>query len=360
MSRPTTAPSRRIALGLAGVLGGAALAAITAAGPAQAAVAGSAQAADRPARCTISALPVPAGTTRSGVNTSDPTGRYLLGDAAVVENGYSTLVNLLWTDGRLTDFATPWADTVIDGINANKELVGTRPSADGTVQLPWRYGHGKFTDLPLLTPGDAAQMTGINARGDAVGDEYNMQGGNRVVVWPADRPGTVRELALPAGVQTASPVGIDDDGTVVGTGSTGSTGDTAQVSVVWPAHGTPQVLRTPDGGTLSGAVGIRNGWVGGWAGTSTGSVPVRWNLRTGTVEAVNGQPYAIVYSINRHGTLTAQLGQQGTLDHRGRVVQLPGFTTDDWRAAKTITDTGIAAGFDNTNGSVQAVVWRRC
>jgi hypothetical protein len=285
------------------------------------------------------------------VNTSDPTGRYLLGDAVVLADGQSTFVNLLWTNGRLTDFATPWDGTVISAVNSSREMVGHRPGADSTTTLAWRYRNGRFTDLPTLVPGDSAIPVAINARADAVGYEYDLHGGFHAVIWPANRPGTVRELARPATVLSATPQGIDDDGTVVGTGSAAGI---FQLSVVWPAHGTPRVLGTPGGATLSGVVGIRNGWVGGWEATSTGSAPVRWNLRTGVAESVDTQ--SIVYGVNRHGTLA----MQGALAHRDRVVTLPGFSTDDARGAKTIADTGVAAGFDNSQGFIQAVIWRGC
>jgi hypothetical protein len=331
---------------LGGAVAVAALGALTVAAPAQAAPA---QAAPPGTTCTISTLPVPAGTTRSGVNTGDPSGRYLVGDAAVIVNGYSTFANLVWVDGQLRDVPLPWPDGVIRGVNSHGSLIGFR-SGTGGVQRAWVSRGGRFVDLPTAYPGDAAYPAAINARGDVLGLEYGPTSGpSHVVRWPANRPGTVRVLAVPDGVLGGQPMDIDDDGTAVGNAFSAG----RMVGIVWPAHGAPYLLHGSTGSGMSGAYAIRKGWVGGWTDAASGSVPARWNLRTGAVETVDASGPA--FDVNAHGTLATT----AAVAHRDRLVPLPGLTPGDARAAMTISDRGVAAGFDN-DGVVHAVVWRGC
>lgn len=68
---------------------------------------------------------MPAGTFRSGVTAGDPTGRFLIGDAAVSVDGQTTLVALLWRDGRLVEFRTPFSQPVLVDVNSAGTIVGT-------------------------------------------------------------------------------------------------------------------------------------------------------------------------------------------------------------------------------------------
>jgi hypothetical protein len=303
--------------------------------------------------CQISLLPVPDGTWRSAVNAGDPTGRYLLGDAAVSVNGNTTTEQLLWVNGKLTPFQTPYTNATLVDVSQHGAITGHAQRTDGW-SFAWRYEHGRFGTLPGLLPGDVTEPAAINARGDVVGYSLTDPMGSSVwhaVIWPANRPGTVRELNVPGATGPAAAIDIDDDGTILG--HIGQ--NPGATYYVWPPNGAPRQLPAPAGTTEAVGSAIRNGWVAGSAFDGQHSVPVRWNLRTGSVLQLSTD-FLTGDAVNRHGAVS--LGQ--SIAHRdGSIVALPGLTASDARVARVLTDRGTAAGFDN-DGTVHAVTWTAC
>jgi hypothetical protein len=294
-------------------------------------------------------LPTPEGSVSSQVNGVDPTGRYMVGRASTGYPDYTT-TGLLWKNGELTvvdSGSTPEISVNVDDINRRGVAIGEHTAHYGSAHIDtFTYRDGRFTMLPAPTPGEQTNAVAINSRGDVVG---NIPGA--AVVWPADRPGTVRVLTQPDGWTNAAATDIDDDGTVVGYVG----GRPPGTPYVWPARGTPHPLPVPEGSQGGTADAIRLGMVAGNvipppSGPVNMSAPTLWNLRTGSVR-LRPDVAAGAFSVNRWGTI----GGGGVIIHAdGRVVPI---LTGAW--VNAMTDTGIGAGM-TSYGSGQAVIWVGC
>lgn len=287
--------------------------------------------------CRAVALPAPAGTF-STVNGGDRTGRYLVGRVNYPDRS----AGALWRHGRFTEIdASSLGGVQVDyhDVNRHGVVVGERMTDFGSFHTDaFTYRRGKFTLLPALRAGESTEALGINSRGDVVGN--NIGNGFTPVVWPANRPGTVRALSPAAG----RAMGIDEDGSVVGYLAPFPPG----TPYLWPAKGTPRPL--PDAGQGGNAVAIQRGMVAGnVSDPATGmTVPALWNLRTGGFRMFPDAGGSAL-SVNRKGTV----GGVGALVHGGgRVVSVGGWVN-------TVADTGVAAGTtDQFSG--QAVRWFSC
>lgn len=287
--------------------------------------------------CRAVALPAPAGTF-STVNGGDRTGRYLVGRVNYPDRS----AGALWRHGRFTEIdASSLGGVQVDyhDVNRHGVVVGERMTDFGSFHTDaFTYRRGKFTLLPALRAGESTEALGINSRGDVVGNSIG--NGFTPVVWPANRPGTVRALSPAAG----RAMGIDEDGSVVGYLAPFPPG----TPYLWPAKGTPRPL--PDAGQGGNAVAIQRGMVAGnVSDPATGmTVPALWNLRTGGFRMFPDAGGSAL-SVNRKGTV----GVVGALVHGGgRVVSVGGWVN-------TVADTGVAAGTtDQFNG--QAVRWFSC
>lgn len=293
------------------------------------------------------ALPVPDGTTQSIVNGGDPTGRYLVGTSYAPATGRT---GLLWRHGRMTridDSPLQPAQIDLEDVNRHGVVVGQRMTDLGRTDA-FVYRAGRFTILPALNPGEDTEAVAVNSRGDVVGQTFSA-GGWRVVVWPADRPGTVRVLTLPDGQPADALAGdIDEDGTVVGYLHPYPPG----TPYIWPARGIPHPLPVPADSQGGNAVAIRLGMVAGNVyhpvdPTMSRTVPTLWNQRTGTRTMWTGLENG-ARAVNRWGTI----GLYGAVQYAdGRTVSL-GYGAP----VTVVTDRGIAAGAtDLFNG--QAVIW---
>ena len=297
--------------------------------------------------CQIRTLPVPAGTWRSDILGGDPTGRYLIGEAAVSTETESRIVPLLWVDGRLVDFHAPYESAAYVDVNASGMILGR--ADDAGQSFAWLYRDGRFTQLPGLSPTTAEIPIALNRRGDAVGHVDDGVAANterRIVLWPANRPGTV--LKMPR--EPAQVVDIDDDGTMLGMSS-----GILSTSYRWRLGGPVHVLASPSGNTNIAVIAIRNGWIGGWDNDSFPVNAFAHHLRTGAANQVTG--FGAPYSSNGLG----DLGLFSTIAHRdGRIVNLPGLGTQTAQAPRVLADNGRAAGFANDGERVHAVVWHGC
>ena len=302
--------------------------------------------------CQISQLPVPDGTWRSDVTAGDPTGTYLVGEAAVGAGTESRLVPLLWINSRLVDFTTPYASATLVDVNASGTVLGT--SSDAGATFAWRYRDGRFTRLPGLLATDATRAVALNGRGDAVGYADDTTTGppdqrTDMVLWPADRPDKVRNVSVPG---PTTLIDIDDDGTIVGVGA--GPEPASQRSYRWRLGETPHVLSSPSGATDIAVIAIRNGWIAGFENVFPVNAFAR-NLRGRGVNQVAG--LGAPYSGNGRG----DLGLFAAIAHRGgSVVALPGLGTGTAQAPRVLSDDGRAAGFANDGSQVHAVTWQGC
>ena len=287
--------------------------------------------------CRITVLPNPAAAWESRATDIDPSGRYIIGTALVSGPGRSD-VSLLWVDGRLTEFPTPYGWVGLADVNAAGTVVGYAENGSGA--FAFRYQRGRFVTLPGLQPGAMTVARAVNRRGDVVGFSWEPNGPTRTVVWPAHQPGSPRELVAPFDVYT---VDIDDDGTVLATGSF--------ESVRWLPDGTVRPLTGPDGSPAVG-VAIRRGWVAGVAGSGAAA----WRTRGGPVNLAPPE-YTLPTSVNRHG----DLGFGGAIDRRhGGVVLVPGGGGGFPPTVTALSDRRTAVGFANVPSGTRAVIWTGC
>ncbi|MFL6125240.1 hypothetical protein [Actinophytocola sp.] len=297
--------------------------------------------------CGMVPLPTPAGAT-SSVNGGDLTGRYLVGQVDYPDRR----VGAVWRDGRYAEIdASSISGVQVDYRDVNRYgvVVGERMTDNQSFHTDaFIYRDGKFTFLPAPRAGDSVQAIGINSRGDVVGNSFGNGNGWLPVVWPADRPGTVRALPLPAGLSTgALASGIDEDGSVAGILSPYPPG----TPYLWPAKGKPHALPVPAGSIGGQVAAIQGGMVAGDVYAADDATrPTLWNLATGGLtmhEAVRSGSI----SVNARGTI----GGGGVIVHAdGRVSTLAAGSF-----VSTIADTGVAAG-STAQFNGQAVRWLGC
>ncbi|GAA2622715.1 hypothetical protein GCM10010399_62450 [Dactylosporangium fulvum] len=297
-----------------------------------------------PTSCKAERLPIPDNVTMALVTAADPTGRTIFG-RSYPQPGTNQVI--LWRDGKATKIDVPGDAQAINSVNAGGTAVG-ESTVDGK-PVAWLFSDGKVTRLP---GGDGATAEGINAGNVIVGSRNR-----RPLIWrtPASDP---VELPLPDGASNGEAHAIDDDGTAVGTITTG----TGSVAYAWAADGTGRILPTVgDPGNLGyTAFTVRNGWATG-VSTATG---LRWNLRTGQVEAVPGINIRPSTANTSGWMVGTDMQGRGVLIAAGRTLVLPdvfvhrpgGFSN----LPKTISDDGrvLAGQADDTDHVIHAVVWR--
>jgi hypothetical protein len=293
-----------------------------------------------PTTCVAQRLPVPDGATSAIVQAADPTGRYLVGLAYSESEEWT----LLWDRGRLTVLTPPTqsVDTMV--VNASGVVAGsglrTFDGGRDNEQMAWVYENGTYRRLQLVHPGPGAgvEITGINARGEVVGnqgvlgklkDDIGVRYPLRVPVrWPAGE-GSPRALPLPEADADVSAAGIADDGTVVGhqVSRDDQLSRSSDRGLVWVANDPPRELAAPGGtGPGTSASAIAGDWVVGWSQAGDGFGLSRWNLRTGAAATVDG--LAFVGGVNRHGWVSGFVRAANGFETPafaagGKVVRLP-------------------------------------
>jgi len=177
--------------------------------------------------------------------------------------------------------------------------------------------------------------------GNSIGDGW------RPVVWPANRPGTVRALPLPAGLPNgALAAGIDEDGSVTSVLSPYPPG----TPYLWPARGIPHALPVPAGSEGGTADAIQGGMVAGNVFAGNATRPALWNLATGGFTLHEAVDTGAV-SVNGRGTI----GGGGAIIHAdGRVSTLPSRSV-----VYAVADNEVAAG-TTADFTGQAVRWLGC
>ena len=250
----------------------------TATGPATGPATGGARGTDPPVAgglpaCTVKALAVPAGAPHVSATAVDPSGRYVVGYAAASEETGEQGAALLWDAGTVRNLNVPGFAAAASAVNSAGTVAGTVTRDHDLVA--WVYRDGQVTTLPTLD-GRPSSVSGINERGDIVGIVYLANDVTTAVLWPADRPGTVRPLAAPG---AAGAVALAADGTVVGF--------VAGRPYLWQPDGTGRDLPVPAGAVITRALDVAGDWAIGVASEAMGpeSQPaVRWNFRDGRME----------------------------------------------------------------------------
>jgi hypothetical protein len=315
-----------------------------------------------PRSCKGATLPIPDNVAEALVTAADPTGTAIFGRS--YPKGSDSRQVLLWKNGKVTKIDFPGIDQRITSVSPSAGDGGvvavgsgvTVGSAENEATAPraYLYRDGAVT---LLPDGKGAQAYGINASSVIVGEKAD-----RPVIWPSPTSKPV-ELTLPSGFSNGYAVAIDDDGTVVGNIRT-TIGSRTSVGFVWAPDGTGRVLPPPAGAQGQGdyaANAVRNGWVTGIDNSTSPAQGLRWNLRSGSVEAV---PDFIPNTTNASGWMVGTDPQgRGLLRADDRKVTLPdifGHGSDPYaNLPVTISDDGrtIAGQADDAAGTIHAAIW---
>jgi hypothetical protein len=220
---------------LAVVFGASLLVAAISAVPADATVeTPSASTADAPpvSRCSWvgSDLPLPSWATRGWVTAAGPNG-YLMGQV-LGEGEPRPVARVVWHNRVVSELPPPpEGATVTPGaINGRGEVVGTMSSANKP-RVGFVYRDGGYQILPS-PDGHDVSVSGINESGDIVGN-IDDGGWNRIILWPANAPGTYRIITDDVAVRLehGRAVGIDDGGRVV-----------TQRGLIWSPDGSAREL----------------------------------------------------------------------------------------------------------------------
>ncbi|MEV4516592.1 hypothetical protein AB0K00_47540 [Dactylosporangium sp. NPDC049525] len=232
------------------------------------------------ADCTVDQLEV---TGPAGIPAVDPAGRVIVGTVG------GTAVR--FDNGRTVPY--PGATGQVVAVNNAGVIVGYDEVDQASHGLAWTYHNGTKTMLAKLAGYDYSFPTAVNARGDVVGAAMGEANDDTVpVIWPADRPGTVRALAMPAGYGEpntggSQAVGLTDDGHVVG--------NVRGAPTRWSPDGTPALLPTPPGHEYATVTALRGAIVFGMAAVTGENrvVAIRWDLGLDQVTVLVGVPYDV-------------------------------------------------------------------
>jgi hypothetical protein len=247
--------------------------------------------ASKAAGCTVETYKVPEKWTAGTIDAIDDTGRYLVG---TLSTG-TVRTPVRWQHGVPAPLAG--ATGSAGPVNSSGVVAGADIDENDHL-LGWVWKNGKMTRLAAPSGYLWTVPQGINARGDVVGFATSALYVSIPVLWPADHPGTVVKLQMPAGLGASHAnfsraTGIDEHGTIVGV--------ILGRPVRWSADGlaTPLPLPGPaptSGGGDAGTVGAIRGHFafGTFYAKPAGSTlndkslvtAVRWDLRAGTVTSL--------------------------------------------------------------------------
>jgi hypothetical protein len=243
-----------------------------------------------PASCTVTKLDL-GGLHSAEISAADRAGRWLLGAGDVKPFKYGTL--LVWHDGKLVAKVRNTSPVLLPSdVNAHGTAVG---STDGA-SVPYVYAQGKLTRLK----GGRGEAVAINDDGSIAGT-VETDGRAYPVRWPS--PGAEpRRLRMPADVRGI--VRIRDmaaDGTIVG--------EIDGMAYLWFADGSVRAVGVPPVAHGQGGFmpqGFQFGWVYGRTVNNGLSDIYRYEVRTGTWQAVAAGPAgeAQVATVGWSGPLT--------------------------------------------------------
>lgn len=195
-----------------------------------------------------------------------------------------------YADGRVERIPDVPSRFQLTNVNRAGDFAGV----DVNSERAWVYRDGRFTRLELPEGATAVSLTDMNDAGDLLGIVSTAGTlGFEAVVWPGGRPGRPRVLDIPDG-RSSRAYGLAWDGTVVGEVFQGDD----VTPFLWHPDGTGAPLPMPAAPPEEVAV---TGLTGDWA-VGPG---VRWNIRTGRADAVEGidgsgvvDMYGRIYSLS--------------------------------------------------------------
>ncbi|GGM61206.1 hypothetical protein ACFFX1_53965 [Dactylosporangium sucinum] len=247
--------------------------------------------------CTLDDLDRPGVPTDTRDVVADPTGRIIVVGSRTPASDQLIV--------KITDGVPQTIDRTgsVVAVNRSGDFVGFGADGKG-----WLHRGGQFVTIPVPTGFERSVPVDLNDRGDVLLTLSSRESGQLGAVWSAERPDVLRFLEPPDGWHSFG-VGIGEDGTVAGV-LTQLPAQFRMEPAAWLPDGTLRRLPVPEGS--NGAIQSINGeWV-----VASG---LRWNLRTGAVDRLEG-------IVAKHA------------DQYGRLFGLGG-TTDFYRPAVWVNGT---------------------
>lgn len=313
-----------------------------------------------PTACTVSRLPIPGGHPMSLVTGADSTGRLLLGRA--YPQGHSGKYPVvIWDNGVPRTVDVPGVDQSLQDANSAGVAVGTGWRNAGP--LPYVYRHGKVSQLPGVTTGEAVA---INEAGVIVGQRGDGPESIPVIWRSATEP--AQDLPLPSGWY-GNAVAVGENGSVVAL--LRNAGQKLPQAYLWGPDGKGRSLPKPSGREYFRPYSIHHNWVYGVAnsdesfangGRDRSLTPVQLDLTTGQytrLPAVDMMPS----EANSSGWLVGSTEKGRAVFSTGEglltLPDLDNHNSSTANIATTISDDGriVAGQGDDANGVIQPVVW---
>lgn len=253
-----------------------------------------------------------------------------------------TLHGVLWQDGAfLQDLGamSGYQSTDPQDINDLGQVVGIATNTTNFNTTAFRWQNGSFTNLGALAPGAASSALATNNTGTIVGTSN----GGFPVRWVN---GQIQSLPVPAGVIQPTPVDVNDNGDIIGWG-TSMTPGALYASAFW-RNGQPILLPPWPGATQTMARSINNRAEITGEGNIVAGGPMHalmWSIAAGSPSPVNATP--VVSLVATSGT---------TIRAGGRVTMRGSFTDPDngpWRY-EFHWGNAVTTGTANAAGSMTA------
>jgi uncharacterized membrane protein len=234
--------------------------------------------------CTVEVLDVPSGS-RGRALAVDSSGQIVAGS---LYNSQWQASAVRFVDGRTVRY--PELTGTVVALNTEGLIVGYDDADSQSHTLGWTYHDGKKSMLVSPAGYQYTRPIDVNARGDIVGTAFRDALDDSVpVLWPADKPGTVQELAVPDGfgdqkVSSAQAVGVTDDGTVIG--------NVRGVPVRWAVGGIPSVLPVPVEHRYASVSVVRGRYAYGSVQLAAAerNAAARWDLQSGQIKVHENGP----------------------------------------------------------------------
>ncbi|MFD0403479.1 hypothetical protein ACFV84_21065 [Kitasatospora sp. NPDC059811] len=217
-------------------------------------------------------------TTTVGTVSSSDGGRYAVGVTGTRSPSWPTDITngrgTLWDNGKVV-LRLPAGNPNLSGVNAAGLIVGG-DLVNNKLRAVTVSHTGTTTVLPFNPNWNSSSASVVNNAGDIAG--MAKVGTNFIlVVWPANAPGTYRELPLPASSFLLLN-GIDEQGRIVG--STDAFGFVSDINGQWHA------LAAQGSNAYSDPAAVRDGRIVGGTQNNTSYAEAEWDAQGSLIRTI--------------------------------------------------------------------------
>ena len=305
-------------------------------------------------RCAVHTLELPPGTTQGVVSAGDPSGQWLAGVP-----GPAVHAILRWHNHIVEAFPLPDGYTYaqVSGVTSNGDIVGFLES--GSAHRGFALMDGQFTILGPANGTQTAEPVGVADDGTVVG---NLRAGSETqpVFWSLDAPMNPQPIQLHPGY-SGRLVDVSADGEIAGVEHLPPAGNAISfVTRVGQSQPTTTLRGLLGNTSVTFVAAAADGFALGFADEEDDEPPhlVRWNLRSGSVQHLDDDTFNAI-AINSRGMVAGQSMETGgpALLHKGREVLLSDRGGRDG-GVTTVSTNGAPAGVLYTPS--EEPVWWEC